>query len=254
MTNRTITARSNTLTGFTGGAQYTNGSATVDDATKGGKAAIEYAKRHGFAVSGGIATAVDLTPADGEVLIRWTTAELKAYLTDKHVTFPADATDEQLRDAIRDAIDIKAQGGSAANESAGHTSGTYPPEGAPPVSNPDKPDTPSETVKWATPLSVANETLLDPPVVTSPPVLTSKVAPATATFTVVATGEDLHYQWARQAKGVGSYVDIEGAEAASYTTPATTVADNNGDRYRVTISNENGTVTTTGVVLTVTAS
>lgn len=252
MTNRTITSRSTTLTGSYGGATFANGTATVDDATKSGKAAIAYAKRHGWAVSGGIAAAVDLTIDQGEALIRWTRPELEAYLDAKHIDYPDTATDEELRDCVRDAIDIKAQGGSAANESAGHTSGTYPPQGAPDVSNPDKPDDHTKTPLYSTPLSTVNEGIADPPVITDAPDAIAKVQPATATFNVTASGVDNHYQWQRQTRGAGAYVDIPDADGTSYVTPATSVAENHLDRYRVIVTNENGSVTSAGVQLTVT--
>ena len=77
-------------------------------------------------------------------------------------------------------------------------------------------------------------------------------APATATFTVVATtsGGALSYQWQRNT------VNISGATAASYTTPATTVSGgtaNNGDSYRVLVTDTNGTTTSSAATLTVNA-
>lgn len=255
MVNRTITARSATLNGRTGGATYTNGVATVDDATRAGKAAIAFAKRQGYAVSGGIATAVDLAPADGEHYTRWTDAELRAYLDGQKVQYPSGAPRADLLNAVKDAFEIKAQGGSAANGGGGHTSGTVPPEGAPPV--PAREGMPGDdaekTELWVTPQTgnVANDVA---PVITTAPTATSKVAGQTATYSVVATGTPAPtYQWERQAKGTGSYASIEGATSASYTTPALTVADNHNDRYRVVVSNSDGQVTTTGVQQAVTA-
>src|SRR6059058_2664570 len=59
----------------------------------------------------------------------------------------------------------------------------------------------------------------------------------TATFTVVATGTaPLSYQW--QKNGTA----ISGATSASYTTPATTSADN-GAQFVVVVSNTAGSVT-----------
>ena len=79
--------------------------------------------------------------------------------------------------------------------------------------------------------------------------------PATATFSVTATGTPAPtYQWERSAGGSAAYAPIEGATSASYTTPPTTVsggAANNGDKYRVVITNSDGEVKTTGVALTV---
>src|SRR5204863_123647 len=67
----------------------------------------------------------------------------------------------------------------------------------------------------------------------------------TATFMVVATGTaPLSYQWQKNATA------ISGATSASYTTPATTSADN-GALFRVMISNSVGSVTSNTATLTV---
>src|SRR3989449_8061925 len=69
----------------------------------------------------------------------------------------------------------------------------------------------------------------------------------TATFMVVATGTaPLSYQW--QKNGTA----ISGATSASYTTPATTSADN-GALFRVVVSNSVGSVTSNATTLTVNA-
>ena len=87
-----------------------------------------------------------------------------------------------------------------------------------------------------------------PPVITTQPTATSVVAPATATFTVVATGGGtLIYQWKRGGTA------IAGATAASYTTPATTVAADNGAIFAVTVTNSASTATSDNASLTVTA-
>jgi hypothetical protein len=68
-----------------------------------------------------------------------------------------------------------------------------------------------------------------------------------ATFTVVATGTGpLHYQWKRNGANVGS-------DSSSYTTLATTTADN-GEKYLVVVSNAAGSVTSGEATLTVNAS
>ncbi len=67
----------------------------------------------------------------------------------------------------------------------------------------------------------------------------------TATFTVVATGAPpLSYQWQK------NQVNIAGATSASYTTPATTSADN-GTSFRVIVTNPVTSVTSNGATLTV---
>lgn len=252
MTNRTITHREPTYTGTTAGIVFTNGtSAAVDDATELGKRRIAFAKRQGWAVSDGTA-AVDRTIDDGEPINRWTRVELEAYLDGWRVAFPEGATDEELRDAVRDAFETKAQGGSAANESAGHTSGTIPPEGAPLVSNPDKPDTELEEGGWHTPAG-ANVTNDVAPVFTVQPSASSKVAPATATYSTTVTGTPTpSFQWQRQALGVGDWIDIEGATSDDYTTPPLSVAENNGDKYRLRAENSDGIVYSNTVTQVVT--
>jgi outer membrane protein assembly factor BamB len=84
------------------------------------------------------------------------------------------------------------------------------------------------------------------PAITTQPSSVSVVSGATATFTVVATGTaPLSYQW--QKSGAA----IMGANGASYTTPALTVADN-ASTYAVMISNGAGSVTSSTATLTVT--
>jgi regulation of enolase protein 1 (concanavalin A-like superfamily) len=66
-----------------------------------------------------------------------------------------------------------------------------------------------------------------------------------ATFTVTATGSaPLSYQWQRDG------VDIAGATAASYTTPATTLGDD-GSLYSCWVSNAAGSVSSDTATLTV---
>ncbi|HVJ51622.1 MAG TPA: beta-1,3-glucanase family protein [Aliidongia sp.] len=91
-----------------------------------------------------------------------------------------------------------------------------------------------------------------PPVVTPPSIATQPVAQTvavgqTATFSVVASGTaPLTYQWYRGSAA------ITGATAASYTTPATTAADN-GAAFKVIVTGTGGNTATSNVVaLTVT--
>ena len=86
-----------------------------------------------------------------------------------------------------------------------------------------------------------------PPVlgITTPPQAVAVPAGQTATFSVVATGvAPLAYQWRRDGAA------IAGATAASYTTPATTLADS-GAVFSVRVSDGSGSVDSAGVVLTV---
>jgi hypothetical protein len=67
----------------------------------------------------------------------------------------------------------------------------------------------------------------------------------TATFTVVASGTGpLSYQWRRNG------TDITGATGVSYTTPATTAADN-GASFHVVVTNAQGSVASNPATLTV---
>src|SRR5260221_675135 len=85
------------------------------------------------------------------------------------------------------------------------------------------------------------------PTITAQPVSQTVTAGQTASFTVVATGTaPLSYQWQK------SGVNIAGATAVTYTTPATTTSDN-GATFRVVVSNTAGTVTSAAAALTVNA-
>ncbi len=66
----------------------------------------------------------------------------------------------------------------------------------------------------------------------------------TATFTVVAEGHALSYQWQRDG------ADIAGAVAASYTTPALSLADS-GASFRVRVTNGSVSVLSGAAALTV---
>jgi hypothetical protein len=84
-----------------------------------------------------------------------------------------------------------------------------------------------------------------PPTITTQPANISVTAGATAAFTVVPAGTaPLTYQWRKAG------VNISGATAASYTTPATVVGDN-GALFSVVITNSAGTVTSANATLTV---
>jgi PKD repeat protein len=86
------------------------------------------------------------------------------------------------------------------------------------------------------------------PSITSPPTDQSVIEGQAATFSVVAEGtEPLSYQWQRDG------VDLAGATGPSYTTPATTLADD-GAIFRVVVSNTVGSMTSVEATLTVTAS
>ena len=86
-----------------------------------------------------------------------------------------------------------------------------------------------------------------PPSIATQPANQTVTEGQTATFSVVASGSaPLAYQWQRDG------VDIAGATGASYTTPATTLADT-GAVFGCGVSNEAGSVTSDAATLTVTA-
>ena len=77
----------------------------------------------------------------------------------------------------------------------------------------------------------------------------SVTAPAVATFTAAAVGTPTPtLQWQENASG--SWSDIGGATASSYTTPATLVGDS-GKQYRVMATNATANVTSNAARLTV---
>ncbi len=85
---------------------------------------------------------------------------------------------------------------------------------------------------------------LAPPVVTLNPVAISVQQGSTGNFTADATGYD-SVQWRKDA------VDISGATAISYTTPAALVGDD-GASFDAVFTNAGGTATTTAAIMTVT--
>jgi hypothetical protein len=83
------------------------------------------------------------------------------------------------------------------------------------------------------------------PAITTQPVNATVTAGKTATFTVAASGTaPLTYQW--QKNGTA----ISGATAASYTTPATTLADDT-TMFAAVVTNSAGSVTSSGAKLSV---
>lgn len=78
----------------------------------------------------------------------------------------------------------------------------------------------------------------------------------TATFTVEASINSelpLSYQWQKQEGGSGAWANVSGATASSYTTGTLTVGADNGDKYRVVVSAEGVTATSSAATLTVQA-
>jgi hypothetical protein len=90
------------------------------------------------------------------------------------------------------------------------------------------------------------------PVITTQPAAQNVVAPATATFSAAASGVPTPaWQWQVSTDGGTTFSNIVGATSATYTTPATSAADD-GKRYRVVASNASGTATSAAAPLSVT--
>jgi cyanophycinase-like exopeptidase len=84
------------------------------------------------------------------------------------------------------------------------------------------------------------------PVITAQPASQTVAPGQSATFSVVASGTSLGYQWRRDGSA------IPGANAANYTTPAA-VASDNGAAFSVMVSNAAGSVASANAILTVTS-
>src|SRR5207253_1787430 len=86
------------------------------------------------------------------------------------------------------------------------------------------------------------------PSITTQPANQTVTAGQTATYIVRAAGRSpLSYQWKKNGTAISR------AASSSYTTPATTSADN-GSQFTVTVSNTAGSMTSNAATLTVNAS
>ncbi len=95
--------------------------------------------------------------------------------------------------------------------------------------------------------NAATLTVNAPPSITTQPANVTVTAGQTATFSVTANGTaTLTYQWTKNGTA------ISGATSASYTTPATTTADN-GAKFAVTVTNSAGNIASNAATLTVNA-
>lgn len=93
-----------------------------------------------------------------------------------------------------------------------------------------------------------------PPSITASPASVAVVAPAGASFSVSALGSPpFGYQWQRSGDGGATWVDIAGATARTFETGATSVAADDGARFRVVVRNPDGPATSAVATLTVTA-
>jgi len=79
-------------------------------------------------------------------------------------------------------------------------------------------------------------------------------APGRGVFSAAASAPGAPFachQWQKAEAGSGVFADLPGATTPTYTTPETTVADDNGDEYRVIVRALSGSVTSAVGVLTV---
>lgn len=73
----------------------------------------------------------------------------------------------------------------------------------------------------------------------------------TASFSIVATGTgSLNYQWQRQNPGGGAFTNV-GTNSTSYTTGILDDTADNGAHYQCIVSDDNGSITSSVVALTV---
>jgi plastocyanin len=83
---------------------------------------------------------------------------------------------------------------------------------------------------------------------------TAVIEGGTATFTVVAsiTSDTITYQWQKSTNSGANWSDINGANSASYTTPATVFPTTPSEQFRCVLTNTNATtVTSSAATLTV---
>ncbi len=101
--------------------------------------------------------------------------------------------------------------------------------------------------------NTATLTVNTAPAITTQPVNTTACAGSSATFTVVATGTNLNYQWQSSAAGcAGPWLPIPGApNAASYTISGITLANDNTGYQCVITGTCTPAVTTNCALLTV---
>src|SRR5262249_45887576 len=87
------------------------------------------------------------------------------------------------------------------------------------------------------------------PTISTQPASVTVTAGQSASFSVVASGTSLSYQWQKQANSV--WTNISGATGATYTISS--AASTDAGSYRVVVSNLGGQVVSTTATLTVNA-
>ncbi|MBV8730437.1 MAG: hypothetical protein JO336_11590, partial [Acidobacteriia bacterium] len=92
-----------------------------------------------------------------------------------------------------------------------------------------------------------------PPQIAQQPQGIAVAAGQPATFSVMASGTGLTYQWESKAPGASAFTPIAGATSSSYTKTAASASDN-GAQFLCIVTNSQGSVASNAAVLTVTAS
>ncbi len=90
------------------------------------------------------------------------------------------------------------------------------------------------------------------PAIGAQPADQTVTTPATATFSVTATGTTLAYEWQSSSDAGLTFSPVAGANSASLAVTNTSTTQS-GQRYRVRVSNSVGSVTSNAATLTVTA-
>jgi parallel beta-helix repeat protein len=94
-------------------------------------------------------------------------------------------------------------------------------------------------------MSIGSSGVAVPPAISSQPVSQRVGAGQKATFSVTASGSaPLSYQWRKNG------ISISGATSGTYTTPATTMADNDA-QFTVAVKNSAGSITSNAATLTI---
>ena len=91
------------------------------------------------------------------------------------------------------------------------------------------------------------------PAITVQPADQTVTAPATATFSVTATGTTLAYEWQSSSDAGLTFAPVAGAANAPSLAVTNTTTAQSGQRFRVRVSNSAGSVTSNAALLTVTA-
>jgi Bacterial Ig domain len=100
------------------------------------------------------------------------------------------------------------------------------------------------------PITITVTTSPTAPKITTQPSSVTVITPASATFSVAATGTPAPgFQWMQSVNG-GAFTNISGANNSSYTTAATTTA-NSGTQLECVVTNASGSVTSNAATLTV---